>query len=73
MNRIISKNLKTLRKKHNLTQSKLCEELYKQGYLVLRNTYTNYESGKRTVLYEVLVEIAKYYNVSTDYIFEIKK
>ena len=33
-----------------------------------QRTYAYYESGQRTIPSEVLIEIAKYHNVSVDYI-----
>ncbi|MGX8851178.1 helix-turn-helix domain-containing protein [Amedibacillus sp. YH-ame10] len=33
-------------------------------------TYRSYESGTRTMPYEVLIKIADYFNVSTDYLLE---
>ena len=57
------KRIKDLREDNDLTQEELCTALnYKQ------QTYSYYELGKRTLPYELLIELAKYYNTSTDYI-----
>ena len=57
------KRIKDLREDNDLTQEELCKALnYKQ------QTYSYYELGKRTLPYELLIELAKYYNTSTDYI-----
>lgn len=44
-------------------QRKLADLLYMQ-----RTTYHNYETGKREVPLELAVTLAKFYNVSLDYI-----
>jgi len=36
-----------------------------------KTTYTNYEQGKREIPFEVVIRLAKYYNVSIDYIAEL--
>ena len=69
MNTKIAENIKKLRLNKNLTQQKLCEKLSEQGYFINRNTYTRYENGNRRIPYELIYNIAVYYNVSTDYIF----
>lgn len=37
-----------------------------------RTTYHNYETGKRELPFNIAIIIAKYYNVSLDYIADIK-
>lgn len=55
--------LKDLREDSDLTQKQLCKLInYKQ------QTYSCYEVGSRTLPYELLVVLAKFYNTSTDYI-----
>lgn len=73
MNKIIAENLKVLRKKRNITQQALCDEILKQGLSLKRNTYTKYENGTRTIPYEVICKLAVYYSVSTDYILNLKQ
>lgn len=58
--------LKDLREDHDLSQVELCKQLkYKQ------QTYSYYELGKRTLPYELLIELANFYKTSTDYILGI--
>lgn len=33
-----------------------------------KTTYTNYEQGKREPPFELIIKLAKFYNVSIDYI-----
>lgn len=57
------KRLKDLREDKDLSQKQLCEKInYKQ------QTYSFYETGNRTLPYELLIKLAKFYNTSTDYI-----
>lgn len=55
--------IKELREENNLTQTYLAERLH-----IKQNTYSQYETGQRQLPLEVLVAIAVFYNVSTDYI-----
>lgn len=58
--------LRQLRKENNVTQKMIAK------YLNIRqNTYSQYENEQRQLPIDVLVKIAKYYNVSTDYILEL--
>lgn len=68
----IAENIRKLRLNKKLTQQKLCYKISEQGYHIKRNTYTRYESGNRTIPYELICHIAIYYNVSTDYILGLK-
>lgn len=69
-NKNIAENLKTLRLKHNLTQSEIAFFLS-----IERSSYTNYELGKTEPKLESIVILSKLYNVSTDTILieKIKK
>ena len=58
--------LKELREDRDISQKVLAEYL-----CVKQNTYSQYENGQRQLPIEVLIKLAKYYNVSTDYILEI--
>ena len=60
---IISQRLKELRKKLNLSQSKLSDDCK-----IARTTYIGYESGKNLISTTNLCYICKTYNVSMDYI-----
>ena len=66
---IVAENLKRLRTEKNITQKSLCDELLNQNFILKRNTYTKYENGTRIIPYDVICALAKYYNVTTDYIF----
>lgn len=35
---------------------------------IKQNTYSQYENGQRQLPIDILISLAKYYNVSTDYI-----
>ncbi|HFK0084903.1 TPA: helix-turn-helix domain-containing protein [Listeria monocytogenes] len=60
---MFSKKLAELRKKKGYSQYKLAEEL---GFS--RGQIANYEQGSREPDYQTLMKIAKYFNVSTDYL-----
>ena len=64
-------NLKKLRLERGLTQKNLCIELRKQGYYIDRTTYAKYEIGSRSMSCESLVEFARFFDVSCDYILEM--
>lgn len=64
----ISKNIYNLRKSRNLNQDEVAKFLG-----CSRATVTNYENGRRTPDYNVLIKIANFYNVSTDYILGVEK
>lgn len=72
MNKKIAEKIRKLRISRKLTQQKLCNKLFEQGYYIKRNTYTRYESGNRTIPYELICHIAIYYNVSTDYLLGLE-
>ena len=55
--------LKDLREDKDLTQKQLVEILGMH-----KTTYTNYEQGKREIPFELAIKLAKFYNVSLDYI-----
>ena len=55
--------LKDLREDLDLKQKEIAEYLH-----IKQNTYSQYENGQRQVPIDVLIKLAKYYNVSTDYI-----
>lgn len=60
---MIIKRVKDLREDRDLSQEQLCRAIeYKQ------QTYSYYETGKRTLPYELLIKLALFYNTSTDYI-----
>lgn len=55
--------LRDLREDKDLTQEQLIKILKMH-----KTTYTNYEQGKREPPFELIIKLAKFYNVSIDYI-----
>lgn len=55
--------LKDLREDCDLKQSELCEKIN-----ISKNTYVNYEQGKREPPLELIIKLANFYDVSIDYI-----
>ncbi len=55
--------LKDLREDHDYTQKFVAEKLHIQ-----QNTYSQYETGKRQLPIEVLIQLADLYHTSTDFI-----
>lgn len=55
--------LKELREDRDIRQETLAEYLH-----IKQNTYSQYENNQRQLPIDVLVKLAEYYNVSTDYI-----
>ena len=55
--------LRDLREDADLTQEQLVRKLGMH-----KTTYTNYEQGKREPPFDFIIKIAKFYNVSIDYI-----
>ena len=55
--------LKTLRLKKGMTQAQLAQKLG-----VTKSVISAYETGLRLPSYEILIHIAKLFNVSTDYL-----
>lgn len=58
--------IKELREDNDLTQKEVAEYLR-----IKQNTYSQYETGQRQLPLNVLVELAKLYKTSTDYILGI--
>lgn len=56
-------NLKKLREERKLTQKELAEILGTS-----RSYYSKCEKGGRTVKFSMMIKLAKFYNVSIDYI-----
>ncbi len=55
--------LKELREDLDIRQEALAEYLH-----IKQNTYSQYENNQRQLPIDVLIKLAEYYNVSTDYI-----
>ena len=62
------RRIRDLREDSDLTQSQLCKIIKMH-----KTTYARYESGERKIPLDVAVSLAKYYNVSLDYIAGITK
>jgi len=60
--------LKDLREDSDLKQKEIAEHLH-----IKQNTYSQYENGQRQLPIDILIKLAKYYNVSTDYILGLTK
>lgn len=58
--------LRELREDNDLTQEK-CAKIAHIG----KNSYIRYENGERTPPLDTIIEFAKYYNVSIDYIAKL--
>lgn len=59
----LGEKIKEIRKEHNLNQSEFGEL-----FGLTQNTITNIENDKRFPTYEILIEIAKRFNISVDYL-----
>lgn len=57
------KRIRDLREDHDLTQQTVAEYLK-----CTQVCYSNYENGKRDIPTEALIQLAKYYATSTDYL-----
>lgn len=60
------RRIRGLREKHNLTQTQMAELLH-----VSQTTYSRYETGKLDIPSEILIQLAKHFHVTADYILEI--
>ena len=58
-----NERIKALRQDNDLTQQKIADLLH-----IGQRTYADYESGKTRIPVDSLLILAKYYNVSMDYI-----
>ena len=60
--------LRDLREDSDVTQKELAEYLH-----IKQNTYSQYENGQRQLPIDILIKLAKYYDVSTDYLLGLSK
>ena len=60
--------LRDLREDSDLTQDQLVQALGMH-----KTTYTNYEQGKREIPFALVITLAKFYNVSINFIAGIDK
>ena len=58
--------LKELREDLDIPQRVIAEHLH-----IKQNTYSQYENGQRQLPIDVLIKLAEFYNVSTDYLLGI--
>ena len=59
--------LKTLRLRENMTQAQLAQKLG-----LTKSVISAYEKGLRLPSYDILIHIARIYNVSTDYLLGLE-
>ena len=59
--------IRELREGHDLKQKEVARYLH-----VSQQTYSNYERGRRDIPVFVVVELAKYYKVSADYLLGVE-
>ena len=60
------KRLRELREDHDLTQAQISR------YLNMSQTgYSKYETGENDIPTKILIELAKFYNTSVDYLLEL--
>ena len=60
--------LKELREENGVTQTQIANYLN-----IKQNTYSQYENEKRQLPIDVLIKLAKYYKVTTDYILGLEE
>ena len=65
---ILAKRLKELRLENGYTQMQLADKLH-----IKQQSYIRYEYGSGQPSLETLVELAKIYNVSTDYLLGLSE
>ena len=58
--------LRDLREDGDITQKALAEHLH-----IRQNTYSQYETGQRQIPIELLIELARYFDTSVDYLLEL--
>lgn len=60
------KRIRELREDRDLTQTQIAKVLN-----MSQTGYSKYETGENDIPTKVLIELAKFYNTSTDYILEL--
>ena len=63
---MIYKRIRDLREDSDLTQQNLADGLH-----INRRTYSAYENGVNSMTPETLIKIARFYDVSVDYLLEL--
>lgn len=61
--KVVANNLKTVRLEHNDSQEKISKKINTD-----QSNYSRYESGKNLILTALLIDFAKHYNVSIDWL-----
>lgn len=64
---MLFKRIRELREDHDLKQKDLADILN-----CSQQVYSNYELGQRDIPTDILIKLSRYYNVSSDYILELK-
>lgn len=59
------RRIKDLREDRDITQTTLSQHLH-----ISQRAYSHYENGTRDIPTAILIAIADYYNVSTDYLLD---
>jgi len=59
--------IKKLRERNKLTQTELAQVLN-----ISKSMVSSYETGQRSPSYDVLIKIARFFNVSMDYLYGFK-
>lgn len=60
------KRIEDLRIDNDLTQQHVADILH-----IKREVYRRYEKGTRTIPVDLLIELAKFYNTTTDYLLNL--
>lgn len=60
---MIGDKIKELRKNSKITQAELSDSIN-----IGQSTLANFENGKRTIPVDIIIELARYFNVSADYL-----
>lgn len=60
------KRIKELRVDNDKTQEDIAKHLN-----IAQRTYSGYENGSRNIPVQIVVELAKFYNTTTDYILNL--
>lgn len=63
---MLYQRIKNLREDADLTQKDICNILH-----CSQQVYSDYELGKLDIPTDVLIKLAKFYNVSTDYLLNL--
>lgn len=60
---MIGNKIKKLRKKNHMTQTELSDYLN-----IGQSTLANFENGRRIIPIDIIIKLASYFNVTTDYL-----